>query len=418
MLRKMKKNIIKNSAWLMIERVYGILNGVIAGVIVVRYLGPELNGELAYINSLFAILSFMATLGLSSIITKEIIDRPQDKIKYLSSALTLQVIGTCFMGMIIISYIWFFTDYNIILVIMIWVGWLINRTQIYAQYFESKVQAKVYVSIKIISTTMSILIKLLVVHYDKGIVGIGYSYVLEALTYSILMFFLFKKDVSETTLFCFDFTLTLSMLKKGAPLLLAAVATPLFMQMDIVMLEEMTDTYNVGLYNAATKISMPLYFLMGVIVTSYYPILIKLGNKNDGSLELKIKQLIKLSYIISIVVVLPLCFFSNEIIFFLYGPDFSGAADVLRIHSFSIVFAYLAPIGSRWLLITDNLKHEFYKTLSGAIINVFLNLILINKYGITGAALSSVIAYFVSNLAYFIVTRKTRRFFWYALCLK
>ena len=414
----MSKRIVKNSIWLLTERVYGIINGAVAGVIVIRYLGPELNGELAYINSLFAVLSFMATLGLSSITTKEIIDNPYRKVNYLSSALTLQLLGACFMGFFIISYIYFFSAYNIFLVFVIWISWLINRTQIYAQYFESKTRAQVYVSIKLVSMTASIITKMLVVYYNLGIQGIGYSYLAESIVYAVLIIYFFKKEIVGEKIYFFEYGTTLYMLKKCTPLLMAAIATPLFMQMDIIMLENMTNTYNVGLYNAATKISMPLYFLMGVVVTSYYPMLIKLIREDKKEFEKKIRQLVKIAYALSFLVVIPLFLFSREIISILYGDEYIGAVDVLRIHSFSIIFAYLAPIGSRWLLITNNLRHEFLKTTAGALINIILNYILIGKYGIEGAAISSVVAYFTSNLGYFIFSDKTRIFFWCSLCLK
>ncbi|ELN1573266.1 polysaccharide biosynthesis C-terminal domain-containing protein, partial [Escherichia coli] len=53
-------------------------------------------------------------------------------------------------------------------------------------------------------------------------------------------------------------------------------------------------------------------------------------------------------------------------------------------------------------------KVEFYKTAIAAIINIFLNLFFIKKWGAVGACISSLIAYFIANVFIFFCIKRTR----------
>jgi Na+-driven multidrug efflux pump len=54
---------------------------------------------------------------------------------------------------------------------------------------------------------------------------------------------------------------------------------------------------------------------------------------------------------------------------------------------------------SKWLIIENFEKFALYRTMIGALCNVVLNLMLIPNYGIEGAAVATVISYFIA--AYF-----------------
>jgi len=51
---------------------------------------------------------------------------------------------------------------------------------------------------------------------------------------------------------------------------------------------------------------------------------------------------------------------------------------------------------SQYLIAEDYAKISFYRTFIGAIVNIVLNIIMIPKYGINGAAVATLVSYFVS----------------------
>ena len=98
---------------------------------------------------------------------------------------------------------------------------------------------------------------------------------------------------------------------------------------------------------------------------------------------------------------------SGPIVSILFGNEFREAAPVLAIHLWASIAVFLGVASSQYLLIEQLQKISFYRTLIGLICNIFLNLILIPRMGAKGAAIATVVSYFVSvfGLIFFKSTR-------------
>ena len=70
------------------------------------------------------------------------------------------------------------------------------------------------------------------------------------------------------------------------------------------------------------------------------------------------------------------------------------------IHIWAGVFVFLGIVFSRSLIVENRTKIAFYRTLSGAILNIAFNYILIPQYGINGAAISTLLAQFFANYVF------------------
>ena len=104
-------------------------------------------------------------------------------------------------------------------------------------------------------------------------------------------------------------------------------------------------------------------------------------------------------------------FLSNAIVVFLYGAAYQNAGSVLAIHIWAGVFVSLGVVSSSWLINENMQRVTLYRTLSGAIVNVVLNLVLIPIYGLLGAAIATVISYTIAGLLFDLFNKKTRIMF-------
>ena len=84
---------------------------------------------------------------------------------------------------------------------------------------------------------------------------------------------------------------------------------------------------------------------------------------------------------------------------------------MLSILIWTIPFTYFGIITNTILLSLNNQKLIFYKQLSLTILNVCLNIILIPKYGIVGAALATLTADITINIFYEYFFSETRWLF-------
>jgi O-antigen/teichoic acid export membrane protein len=104
-------------------------------------------------------------------------------------------------------------------------------------------------------------------------------------------------------------------------------------------------------------------------------------------------------------------FLSNWVVELLYGVAYREAGPVLMIHIWAGVFVALGATSSSWLINENLQQFAFYRSLSGAITNVILNLILIPNYGMVGAAIATVISYMIAGFVFDLFSNKTRRMF-------
>ena len=74
----------------------------------------------------------------------------------------------------------------------------------------------------------------------------------------------------------------------------------------------------------------------------------------------------------------------------------------------SNVFFFFTTISSKWLIAEGLYMHSFYRNILGAILNIVLNFILINKFGLTGAAISTLISYAFVGLFYDLLFKELR----------
>jgi Na+-driven multidrug efflux pump len=72
---------------------------------------------------------------------------------------------------------------------------------------------------------------------------------------------------------------------------------------------------------------------------------------------------------------------------------------------------YLGVSSGRWLISENKTMLNFHRNLAGMFINVILNMVFIEEYGIVGAAYASLIAYIVAFYLYDILQLETRRIF-------
>ena len=84
---------------------------------------------------------------------------------------------------------------------------------------------------------------------------------------------------------------------------------------------------------------------------------------------------------------------------------------MLNILSISWIFILRGPYISKILVIENLEKYVFYKVAIAAFINIVLNFIFIKKYGSVGAAITSVVSYFISDLFFYVFFKRTRVYF-------
>ena len=209
------------------------------------------------------------------------------------------------------------------------------------------------------------------------------------------------------------------------PLLFSGLTDYAVISLDNLVLGVLKNSYDIGIYNAAVPLAQLLYLIPYGISYLFFPILTQLYYSNKKE-EFKEIYLISTKWVFLINVYLLAIFvlFSKEWLWLFFGEEYTIASSALVILLIGYLFGYLATNAQSLILIRGKSKFLFYASAATAVLNLVLNLILIPKMGINGAAiassisflvlgaLTSIIAYSLTKINYF-----TRRYIYSTIAI-
>lgn len=404
----------KNTSWLLVEKLLRIFVGLFVGVWIARYLGPENFGILSYSQSFAAIFSVIATLGIDNLLVRELLN-DQKKINIiLGTSFWLKLLGS-FLTLIFLYISLSFTnnDQQIkFFILIIGATTLFQSFNVFDFYFQSQVLSKYVVYANILSLIIISLLKITFIIQGRDLDVFVYLILFESILLAMsLAFFFFKNSNFKIQIPKFNKNIANLLIKDSWPLIFSGILISIYMKIDQVMIKEILGSKEVGEYAAAVKISEAWYFIPGLITSSLFPALMNAKKKDEDLYNKRIQGLYKLIIWISIIFIIPLVLLSDILIDFFYGDAYVEATNVLVIHIWSGIFVFLGLVSEKWLIIENLQKISLYNTAVGALINITLNFLLINKIGINGAAWATLASYAFSQYFMLLIWNKTRKIF-------
>ena len=406
-----KKKSTTNTRWLLIDKTLKTLSSIIVGLILARHYGPEVFGNYSYIISVVFILVVISSLGLDGIIVRETNNNDSNIEKILGTSFYLKFFSGSII--LIVSSVFILInnngDYPLLLFIFL-LTLPFYGFNIVDFYFQSISLYKYIAKLNIYLIIFSLLVKLIIISYDLSIIFIGVSFLVDILFQSIIFCFLLSKIKNiKISNFVFDFPTAKKLLKDSYPLIFSSFFISLNLKMDQILLGELTNNYNLGLYASSVRISEAWYFIPVALSNAFMPQFMKAKRININSYNKIFHSAYKSMLIFSVTIAIIFSLFSSDIIYFLFGMEYLPASPVLKIHVWSGVFASMGFIYSKFLIIENYTKLSLYRNIFGFFINLVFNLILIPSYGISGCAIATLVGVFCSTIIFDLLHKDLRK---------
>jgi len=413
-IKKIKKILsskeLLNFGWLSGDKIVKLLLGLIVGIWVARYLGPDNYGILTFWLTLLGFFEVFASFGTQNVIIKNLVTK-KNKNQIVFSAITLRLLLSMIASFAFILSTTFFSTMHIEGIQLILVLILFFRfSEILKYFFESVVQSKYSAWSESLALTISGLLKIFLILTSSSLSFFILAYVFEALLILILMTYFMIKNFPDIKLL-FNEKLNFSAVKKlfqeSMPFFLASLTVLLYMKIDQLMVGIFLDPTDLGYYAVAVKISEVWYFVPLALISSFFPKLIRYY-KDRILFRNLISNLFFSLFWLSILAATTTFLLSDYLINILFGESYSLAAGLLDIYIFSGVFVGISALSDRWYQVKNLSNLIFYKSLSGALLNVLLNYILISSIGIWGAALATIFTLFFLSFIFDIFFESAR----------
>lgn len=179
---------------------------------------------------------------------------------------------------------------------------------------------------------------------------------------------------------------TVDWLKTSTPLLLVGSAALIMKQADVIMLGTILGPEPAGIYFPVARISELAGFGLLIVGNIAMPMLSESFQSGDStSLRRIVTYSTLVSAVITAVAVLVLCLVGDDILWYL-GEDFaSGYSALVVLCAGQLMVALVGPVGSIATMMGGE-RYAALVLLVVCLVNIFLNVVLIPRFGLMGAA--------------------------------
>ena len=135
-----------------------------------------------------------------------------------------------------------------------------------------------------------------------------------------------------------------------------------------------------------------------MVAKSLYPLIVKYYRENKDRLYDLYLELSSYMTLSAYLIVIFIYFLYENLISFTFGIKYIESGEVLLFLSLGLILMFNAFLRSSYITVSGNQKIILFTSIFSAIINILLNYIFINEFGVLGAAYATVLTQILSLL--------------------
>lgn len=415
-LSKGVKETLHNIGWVSSDRMIRMGGQLVVGVWVVRYLGPREWGLYSYSYAIFALFNILSNLGLDYLVVRDIAiaTETETETEVLGTAFLLKVAASVVTTLAAIIYAWIVHPHDALIVgivAIISIAAISQGFDVVDYFFQAKVRSRMVVLPRLLIFIGINLARVLAILAKCPLMVFVIFSASEMLLYELVSAIVYTRREKNIRMWSFRWPRAVALLIESWPLILAGLLVTIYMRSDQVILGTLLTPAVVGMYSAAVKISETWYTVPLVISSSVMPRLVKLLASNSELYYRRLQRFYDVMVALAFVSAILTTFFGKYLILLAFGRAYLPAASILAIHVWTSPFVFLGIIGSTQLIHERKTKIEVQRSLSGALANVVLNLLLVPHFGGIGSAIATLVAQASAAYLADVLNQGTRRMF-------
>lgn len=399
-----RQTVFKNTFWLALAEGLSRFLKLALTVFIARILGATEYGTFTFAIAFASLFIIFSNLGLSQITTREF-SQDSNKEGEFSALLSLKIILS-FLVLFLIFISSLFITKDLLIRKIIWIlsfyVLLINFPEIFYAFFRARQKMEYEALFKVIQALLLTVFSFFVIFKFPSIKNLSYSFLLSSLIslFLLSLFFYFK-------IFHLRINLQKEIWKKylllSWPLGLAMIFSTIAANFDSTILGHLKQITQNGWYNASKDIVDASLIPAVLVSQTFFPALsIALKNSKEN-LEKIWDNFIEVIFTLALPTIMGGVVLAPRIIKFLY-PTYLPSILAFQILIIGAGISYLSFPLSQILIVFGQQKKILLITALGTLLNIILNLILIPKYSLYGAAISFILATLLSFLLFLKVT--------------
>lgn len=403
-----------NTSWLVVARVLRLLVAFGISVVIARYLGRELFGRLSYAISFVMLFGAVGSLGIDDILVRGLVAAHQEDDGaegcILGTASGLRIASSVLMACLALGTAKALDCSTAVLGMMVLVSCgalLTNVASGFEKYFEARVRAKYAAWSQMVAVFVSAIVTATLVVLHAPLIWFASVKAVEAFALLVALVLLMRFS-REWLPLGWSWQRAGAFLRDGWPLFLTSVFILVYMRIDQVMVKHWLGEGAVGCYAVAVRLSEACYFVPTVVVNSLFPAILNARARDRELYASRVQRLYELMTWLGVAVAVVLTVAAPFVVRLTYGAEFAPAVPVLGLYAWAGVFVFQGVARGKWIVAENLQRYAIVFTASACLVNVVLNAILIERMGLRGAALATVVCCACQTLVFPCLFRATR----------
>jgi O-antigen/teichoic acid export membrane protein len=270
-----------------------------------------------------------------------------------------------------------------------------------AQALRNRFRAKAFTIFNLATAILTIsLAVIFVLQFNLGVAGALLGAAVASLVMIPLRLWVVRDLLSRT----FSLQFLKKLLIFGLPLVPMNIAFWLFSNADRLMLARLASLEEVGLYSIAGSMAAVIMLLQNAVGQSWLPHGIKTYEEDPALAASVFSRMMVIFLAASGFTITAFVALAQEALFILVPPVYYGAFTVIPFLAAGFVFFTSAHVSVVAIMVKNKTVYIMVACWVVAVLNIGLNLLLIPRFGIAGAACATGLAYMFFSLGYALVS--------------
>ncbi|WP_151831532.1 oligosaccharide flippase family protein [Acinetobacter ursingii] len=392
----LKNKMIKNSMWIISEKILSIFGLIFVTSFVAKYIGPDNFGKLTLAASLFTIIQTIALFGSENIIFQKTSKNPKIGIKIIKATKNSRNILFTVSSLILLVYLYFSVDkLTFIFSLASCAAVFFSLHDVFSIYFNAVLESKINAFCNVLGITSSLIARYVIAYWELNIEFLVIPIILVSMIPFVIRRIIFNKRTIEFGIrYNEDRKYKKYMYNVGSKLVLYSLSIAIFTKTAQIFLG-MKSVYDLGIYTVALTLGTSFYFVLVALISSFMTDIYQ-----EVSVEKAQNKVAKLNLIVILISLFSFFFFllfGKYIINVLYGEQFQQSNNILLWMVIVCMFSGLSTVAEKYLIKFNAYSYLQKKTNILLVINILLTGIMINFFGLKGAVLSILFTEIIST---------------------
>jgi len=393
------RRVAKNSLTPMSLSLLNKLIDMAFAMLMLRLLGPQQAGDYQFAVTFIGYFEILVRYGLGTYITREAARDPEQARRLLGNALSLRgmlwIASLPVMALLLAVYVyWSGLSTDVVTAVGLFsvAVFLGNVADAFSAVFYAHERMETPAFVSTGTTLVKVTVGAAALLAGGGFVSLAAVSILSNLFTVLVLGRLMRQQYFPPAV-TFERSQVSTMARQSFPLMLNHLLATVFFQVDVLLLQPIRGSVEVGYYSAAYRYIRGLDIIPGYFTMALFPVMSRYARSAIDSLQRAYRLSVRLLFLVSIPLAVGTTLIADDLIMLLAGSAYlPQSGQALRLLIWYMPLGFVNSVTQYVLIALDEQSYLTKAFIIGVTFNVAANLIAIPLYGYRGAAAVTVLS--------------------------